>query len=496
MAESNQLSWSFGLRNAEGNYLTVEAFGSRVNISGKSMKKKQIFFLERAPGEDEVFIRTWQGKYLSVDKDGNFSAGAEVPSEDEALKIEAQEDGKWCLVDRRAMYIHGTGDKMLALIRDRLPPGDTHKFTVHLAMHPQVCIRNVNRKRYLHLNTSDNTITCNEDIPWGDDAVLNLDFFEDGTYGIGTCQGTYLSHTGACVAKSNECKYMLEFHASQLAFKSMVTGSYLTCGGPNGMTKAQAQAAGKDELFVLEDSRPQIKMTSFKNLKVSIAGGIEVAANQKETSDTETFQIEAGAGGKWAVRGNNNKLWTCADNGSLRCEAEVTGANELFAIKWLDNKIALVASNGKLVKVEGNNVLKAVTELVADDQIPNECLFVYEITNRPRLVLRGEYGFIGSLASDLLESNKSMYETFSMSVKAGTCEIQGSNGKFWKVQEDRAKIFTTGDAKHALYLEFIDDSHVAVRYKDGAGTHYLKCEANGALTFQGTEVNQYTTWEF
>lgn len=51
------LSWSFGLRNVHGNYLTAEQFGNRVNASSKVMKKKQIFFLEQ-DHSGKVFIRS------------------------------------------------------------------------------------------------------------------------------------------------------------------------------------------------------------------------------------------------------------------------------------------------------------------------------------------------------------------------------------------------------------------------------------------------------
>jgi hypothetical protein len=53
------LSWSFGLRNAAGNYLTAEVFGNRINCNAGVMKKKQIFFLEQDASTGKVFIRTF-----------------------------------------------------------------------------------------------------------------------------------------------------------------------------------------------------------------------------------------------------------------------------------------------------------------------------------------------------------------------------------------------------------------------------------------------------
>lgn len=493
---SDTLSWSFGLRNHEGKYLTVETFHSMINCNSKVMKKKQIFFLEKAEGENQVYIRTWANKYLAVDADGTFSASSEDKSADAALTILPQPDGSWALVSHRLQYIHGAGDKMKALIDREISDKASTKFVVHLAMHPQVNIRNVNRKRYLHLN--GDSITCDENVPWGDDAVLNLDFNSDGSYSIQTAAGTFLHKDGLLSpAIGEDNKFVLEFHHSELAFKSKSSGMYLTCAGGEGVTRALKKAAGKDELFILEDSRPQVKMTSYKGMKASIKGGIEVSANQKETTDKEVFQLENCGAGKWALKADTSKYWHCNDEGAIKADAEVPDAACQFNIRWLDDKIALVANNGKLIIVQGNNQLKASQDLVADSAIPEQCLFVYELINRPRLVLRGHYGFIGEMPSGTLEGNKSTYETMKMHISSGVCEISNPKGKYWAVTDDRTKVSATGSVKTPLYMEFVEDSKFAIRFKDSAGdTYYLKGEQNGAVNFLGTQIDDFTLWEF
>ena len=56
-AAGETLSWSFGLRNHTGKYLTAETFGFGINCNGTSLKKKQIFFLEQEDS-GKVYIRT------------------------------------------------------------------------------------------------------------------------------------------------------------------------------------------------------------------------------------------------------------------------------------------------------------------------------------------------------------------------------------------------------------------------------------------------------
>jgi hypothetical protein len=190
------------------------------------------------------------------------------------------------------------------------------------------------------------------------------------------------------------------------------------------------------------------------------------------------------------------------EEGSITAEAAPVRANELFTIKWLDSKMAIVASNGKLVSVSGNNYLKASTDLTSDDAIPEAAKFVYELVNRPRLVLRGEYGFIGvSPVAGELQCNKANYETFSMHVSGGVCEIKGTavdgSEKYWAVSDDRTKITVSGSAKQALYLEFVEDSKFAIRYNDSDGsTYYLRGIQNGALNFTATGIDKESLWEF
>ena len=55
-------------------------------------------------------------------------------------------------------------------------------------MHPQVCILNQSRKRYVHLN--GDKATTDEDIPWGADATVSLSFdVASSAYQIQVCEG-------------------------------------------------------------------------------------------------------------------------------------------------------------------------------------------------------------------------------------------------------------------------------------------------------------------
>ena len=67
---------------------------------------------------------------------------------------------------------------------------------------------------------------------------------------------------------------------------------YLTAIGAKGTVKATKERIGLDELFVLEDSHPQVKLKAYNGRRVSVRAGVEVSANQDDVTDAEYFQLE------------------------------------------------------------------------------------------------------------------------------------------------------------------------------------------------------------
>jgi len=496
MSGYEPISWSFGLRNSAGLYLTAEAFGFRINCTSKIMKKKQIFFLEQN-GKD-AFIKTHLGRYLTFKEDGKFLADAEAPGADEAIAIEAQLDGRWALKTARGYFAGGIGESLDAFTKelkaDRL-------WTVQLAMHPQVCIRNVNRKRYVHL--SGDKLACDEDIPWGADAMITICFFDDGKYALQANDGRFLSETSELKGRVDEsCKFTLDFVQQMVAFRSS-TNKYVTALGAEGVLKAtkpgpKEGAPTVDELFVLEDSQPQFKLKSqpiptetkiIPAMFASVKRGIEVQCCQSTTEDTEIFQFEINPATKqWSLRTNKGLFWSCRPDGSIQAIAEPAkrGPTEWFKVHWMESKLALQASNGNFVTVKKNGGCFAISPSIA-----NESTFTFEIINRPNLVLRGEHGFVGTMPSGNLECNRSTPEVFSMHVSAGFCQIQGSNGKFWRVGPTGVAV--NADEPDLFTMEFVEHSKFVIRAPNGS---YLQGQQNGSFTATGKAVDASTLWEF
>lgn len=272
---SGCMEWRVGFMNCGIKYLTAETFGFKVNASGVALKKKQIWSIEQDPAEDYVYIRSGLGRYMTSDKYGNVTVEAEEKGPDERFVVEYSKDGKWAFKHvTHGNYFSGLDDHVKCF--DKCP-GEKNWWSIQLYVHPQIHLRNVNRKRYARLNSETNELECTEITPWGADALVFLDFVE-GKYALKSCDNRFLNRDGALQDDIDEnALYMMEIHSGSLAFKDC-EGRYLTAVG-KGTMKGRNKTVSKDELFTIEDSHPQVQIVSHNGKSVSIKQGLCVISN-------------------------------------------------------------------------------------------------------------------------------------------------------------------------------------------------------------------------
>lgn len=455
------------------------------------MKKRQIFFLEQEG--DYVYIRTHLDRYLTFKEDGKVSGEATSKGKDESLQVETQDNGTWLLKTQRGYFFGGTGEKMDAYTKEKKAD---RFWTVRLAMHPQVSIRSAARKRYVHLNGDQ--LTADEDTPWGSDATVNVAFFEEGQYALQANDGRYLSSSSELKAQADDsCKFILTFEFKQRMFAFRTAGpkdkaKYVTAMGAKGCLKASKDFPPTvDELFTFEDSEPQFKLRNkATNSFASIQRGIEVQCNQAAASDTEIFQFEIDPATKlWSLKTCKGLYWSCQKDGSIQAVVEKAkkGPTEQFTVKWMGPMLALKASNGNYVSPKKNGgSCQAVSAALNEDST-----FIFEIINRPTLVLRGEFGFVASNAAGVLECNKCEPEAFTMHVSGGFCKISGSNGKFWTVGVNGVSV--TGAEPDLFTIELVELSKFLIKAPNGK---YLLGQQAGSFAATGTKAEAATLWEY
>ena len=274
-----RLQWKVGLVNFQTRYLTAETFGCKINASGTTMRKKQLWIIEHDPTEDDtVYIRSHLGRYLAGDKRGNVTCSSEEIGEAERFSIQYHTDGsgRWAVRNRVTGYYFGGAEDSLKCYEKQ--PGQSEWWTVHLAIHPQVNLRNLNRQKYAFLDPTTDRLQVTALIPWGQAALVTLEF-RDGRYCVRSSDGRYLHRDGSLVSDpSPDTSFSLEIKSGQfsgLALKDC-TGKYLTAVGREAVMQARNKSIGKDELFTIEDSHPQVIFKAHNGKMVSIRQGMSL----------------------------------------------------------------------------------------------------------------------------------------------------------------------------------------------------------------------------
>ena len=141
----------------------------------------------------------------------------------------------------------------------------------------QINLRNANRQKYVHLATDGSALHANELIPWGRDALLELEFRE-GRYYVRACDGRFLHRDGMLVDQPSaaDTAFAVEMKSigqlTGMALKDSA-GKYLTAVGRDGVVQGRNRNIGKDELFVVEDSQPQVVFTAHNGKMASVKQG-------------------------------------------------------------------------------------------------------------------------------------------------------------------------------------------------------------------------------
>ncbi|XP_076843392.1 fascin-2a [Brachyhypopomus gauderio] len=485
---SKALKLQFGLINHENRYLTAETFGFKVNASSSYMKKKQLWTLEQDEQDGQVvLLRSHLGRYLAADKDGRVSCTAEEPDSDCRFLIAVQLNGRWALQSEPHRRYFGGSEDFLSCFAQAI--GEAELWAVHLALHPQANLLSVARKRYARLSAAGAEISVDSNIPWGVDSLVTL-VYTDGKYCMKTRDNRFLSKGGELLKEYEpQTGFTLEIRSGKLAFKD-TEGKYLAPTGPTGTLKSgRCTKPGKDELFDLEESHPQVVFQAANKRYVSIRQGVNIAANQDMETDMETFQMEINKETrKCMLKTNEGNYWTLDSLGGIQSTATEIEPNATFHVDWLGRAVALKASNGKYVSTKGNGQLAATGDTLGDGE-----LFQLRLINRPILVLRGEFGFVcHHRSSNTLNVNRTTYDIFSLCFSDGAYHIKSGDGKFWYVSSS-GLVCSDGDEPEDFTLELQDHGRLAIRGKNGL---YLRGDPSGALKCDADTVYDTSLWEY
>ncbi|XP_061088788.1 fascin-2-like isoform X1 [Conger conger] len=493
--QNSALKLRFGLINHESRYLTAEAFGFKLNASAPSLKRKQVWTLEQDEHEAQVvYLRSHLGRYLSSDQDGRVSCEGAEPAAGARFVIVPQSDGRWALQSQPYLRFFGGSRDQLSCFAQAI--GEPELWAMHLALHPQANLLSLSRRRYAHLSPEEGEVSLDGNVPWGVRSLLTLVYL-GGRYSLKTCDSRFLNHDGRLLQEPGRgTGFTLELRAGRLAFKDC-EGKYLTPTGPSGTLRAgRCSKPGKDELFDLEESHPQVVLQTPNGKYVSIRQGVNISANQDDETDMETFQMEIDRQSrKCTFRSKEGQYWTLVSHGGIQSTATEVVENTMFELQWLGRRVAMKASNGKYVCTKKNGQLAAVSDSTPSPPLsPGEDeQLMLKLINRPMLILRGENGFVcHHRGSNTLDASRSVYDIFSLHFSDGAYHIKGVDGKFWYVAGS-GLVCSDGEVPEDFFLELRDRGRMGIRTQSG---QYLRGDQGGTLKADGQAARASALWEY
>ncbi len=144
-------SWSLGLINSKGKYLTAETFGCKINASeflqsnflnifenfvflaGTSLKRKQKWTIIYNIQTDCIYLQSSLNHYLSTDKYGRLKCDTNEIDDDCRFQLEYNGNGRWAFKSLMyGMYLGGDVDQLHCFSKT------PEWWSPHLALHPQV----------------------------------------------------------------------------------------------------------------------------------------------------------------------------------------------------------------------------------------------------------------------------------------------------------------------------------------------------------------------
>ncbi|CAF0757219.1 unnamed protein product [Rotaria sp. Silwood1] len=468
-------SWLVGLRNSKGKYLTSETFGCKINATGTSLKRKQIWTIIYNCQNDCVYLQSSLNHYLSTDKYGRLKCDSNEINDDCHFQLEYNRNGQWAFKSLTyGLYFGGDNDQLHCFSKT------PEWWSPHLAVHPQINLKHVLRKRYAKLD--DDEIHVDEIIPWGSDAIVAVEYLNDH-YCIRSSNGFYVHKDGKLTTnQTNETLFTIELYKGYLTFKDC-DQCYLTAIGPLGILMTRNKIVGKDEQFLLEESKLQICLVAPNGKLVSTKQGIDLSANQYERDHSSIFQLEYDDEDFHAyhIRTYDNKYWKI-EGFNVQATADKRSLETSFQIQSTGHgHITFQAFNGKFIVPHDNGHMRVMNDQISS----NDAYFLIKFINRPFCVFKCDFGHIGyrNKQSRILECNKSLFTLFTLEEPddrthcEGIVYLKGSDGLYWEILNDLS-ISVNGCEPSKFALELCS-SHSRVIIKAPNGM-YLRAEQNGS----------------
>lgn len=424
-----------------------------------------------AEEHENIAIKSHLNKYLAVDSFGNVTCDLEEKNENARFQITicSMSQGKskdehifWAFKNVERGYYLGTTEDGMICCNAKMPKSRAELWHLHLIPargSSFFSLKSIGRKRFARLATADDDagsqIQLDATISWASETLFQFKYFSGGRYALLTSDNClYLTNEGKCISwresgsgKANltdaevaqlspdaeelppkECLFTLEYHSGFLAFRDSFS-HYLAATGRSSVLKSRSIGVSRDELFLFDPAPVQVSLkATFNNRWVSIKQGVDLSANQTETSKKfETFQLTYHKQTQlWSIMTYDCNFWTLSQNNtstiSVCKPGDYEGLNRgSFKLVWSESDatcslkyIEPSSSLNKQQKPDGRWILarKSGQLYLASQPAAGSqpVKFIMRIQNRRLLNLRpvDGTGFVGLKSKNCkqLEANK------------------------------------------------------------------------------------------
>ncbi|KAL4669291.1 hypothetical protein H8959_007845 [Pygathrix nigripes] len=393
-----------GLISWAGTYLTFEACKNTVTATAKSLGRRQtweILVSNEHETQAVVRLKSVQGLYLLCECDGTMCYGRPRTSHHGCFLLRFHRNSKWtlqCLISGR--YLESNGKDVFCTSRVL---SAYHMWTPRPALHVHVILYSPVHRCYARADPTMGRIWVDAAVPCREECGFLL-HFRDGCYHLETSTHHFLSHVDRLFSQPS----------SQTAFHMQVRpgGLVALCDGEGGMLYPQGthlllglgcNPVRGEEWFILQHCPTWVSLRSKTERFISVIYDDEVRAASERLTPMSLFQFECDSESPTVqLRSANGYYLAQRRHRAVMADGHPLESDTFFRMHWNCGRIILQSCRGRFLGITPNGLLMANATLPG----PNE-EFGILFANRPFLVLRGRYGYVGSSSGhDLIQCNQ------------------------------------------------------------------------------------------
>ncbi|XP_012520237.1 PREDICTED: fascin-3 [Propithecus coquereli] len=480
-----------GLISWAGTYLTFEAYKNTVTATAKSLGRRQtceLLVSNEHETQAVVRLKSLQGFYLLCEGDGTVCYGQPKNSHHGCFLLHFHRNSKWtlqCLISGR--YLESNGENVFCNSRVL---SAYHMWTPRPALHVHVILYSPIHRCYARTDPTVGRIWVDAAVPCLEECGFLL-HFQDGCYHLETSTHHFLSHVDRLVSQPS----------SQTAFHMQVRpgGLVALCDGEGGMLYPQgthlllglgSNPVRGEEWFILQHCPTWVSLRSKTRRFISVTYDAEVHATSERLTPMSLFQFECDSESPTLqLRAATGYYLAQRHHKIVMANGHPLESDTFFRVQWNYGRIILQSLSGHFLGIAANGLLMASASLPG----PNE-EFGIRLANRPFLVLRGRYGYVGSSSErDLIQCNMDQPDCIHLlPCRQGIYHFQAQGGSFWSITS-----FGTfrpwGKFALNFCIELQGSNLLTVLAPNG---FYIRADRSGTLLADSEDITKECIWEF